>query len=151
MLRVTWSNKRGGNTIDLTGWIATGGDILKPLSEEAIFARAAVANYGAAVAWDDGDLAIDAMHLKKLAEEQAPFTEHDARIWQRAIGVSNNEAADLLGLSASTWLAYKAGSSAIPAAIAMLCRAIQRDPLLMQAHFRPRPPAGRPRSRAKAS
>jgi type IV secretory pathway TrbD component len=59
------------------------------------------------------------------------------------MSLSNNEAADLLGISASTWNAYKAGAP-IPAAVAMLCRAAQRDPILMQAHYRPRQ-AGRPR------
>jgi hypothetical protein len=38
-----------------------------------VFARARVENYGAAITWDDGDLAIDAYHLKKLADEQKPF------------------------------------------------------------------------------
>src|SRR5947209_1469838 len=43
----------------------------------------------------------------------------------------------------SAWNAYKAGAP-IPAVVAMLCRAAQRDPILMQAHYRPRR-AGRPR------
>jgi hypothetical protein len=58
--------------VDLTGWVATGGDVLAPLRDESVFARARIENYGAAVAWDDGDLAIDAVYLKKLAEEQRP-------------------------------------------------------------------------------
>jgi len=37
-----------------------------------VFARARVENHGAAVAWDADDLAIDAHHLKMLAEEQKP-------------------------------------------------------------------------------
>jgi hypothetical protein len=111
-----------------------------------LYSRARVENYGAAVAWDDGDLAIDAVHLKKLADEQKPFGPDDARVWQERTELSNNEAASLIGVSLSTWNGYKAGSP-IPKTVAMLCRAIVRDPIMMQAHLRPRV-AGRPRSKA---
>jgi hypothetical protein len=58
--------------------------------------------------------------------------------------LSNNEVADLLSISLSTWNAYKAGDSDIPPLIGMACRAMLRDPVLMQAHYRPRK-TGRPR------
>jgi type IV secretory pathway TrbD component len=58
--------------------------------------------------------------------------------------LSNQEAAALLGIAVSTWSAYKAQGN-IPSAVAMLCRAARRDPILMHAHFRPRRAAGRPR------
>jgi len=145
-LRIRWRGVRAADVVYLTGWVATGGDVLSPLREPSVFARARVENYGAAVAWDDGDLAIDAVHLKKLADEQKSFGPDDARAWQEQMGLSNNEAASLIGVSLSTWNGYKAGSP-IPTAIAMLCRAIVRDPIIMQAHLRPRT-AGRPRSKA---
>jgi hypothetical protein len=69
-LRLQWQGKRTGDSVDLADWIAAGGDILAPLREAPIFAKASVGNYGAAVVWDDGDLAIDAAHLKMLADEQ---------------------------------------------------------------------------------
>jgi hypothetical protein len=148
-VRLIWKRPYRSDHVDLTGWIATGGEILRPLRDEAVFAKAKVTNYGAAIAWDeDGDLSIDAMHLKKLAEEQRPFDAASAEQWQRLLKISNNEAADLLQLSLSTWMAYKAGTSAIPAAVAMVCRVMLRDPILLQAHFRPRKPAGRPRTSA---
>lgn len=143
-LRIHWRGSRSPDVVDLTGWVATGGDILAALRNPETFARARVENHGAAVAWDDdGDLAIDAYHLKQLAEEQKDFGEDEARRWQEKTGLSNNEVADLLGLSLSTWNGYKAGSP-IPKPMAMLCRAILRDPVMMQAHLRPRV-AGRPR------
>lgn len=58
--------------IDLAGWIATGGEMLAPLKEPAVFERAALSDYGAGVEWDDDDLAIDAVHLEMLAAEQSP-------------------------------------------------------------------------------
>ena len=72
------------------------------------------------------------------ADEQKKFDERDAKRWQEKVGLSNNEVADLFRLSISTWCAYKAGGTEIPAPIAMLCRAMLRDPVLMQAHYRPR-------------
>jgi hypothetical protein len=64
------AGKRTGDSVDLADWIAAGGEILALLREAPVFAKASVGNYGAAVMWDDGDLAIDAAHLKLLADEQ---------------------------------------------------------------------------------
>jgi hypothetical protein len=149
-LRLRWRGRRAGDSVDLTGWVATGGETLAPLREAPVFAKASVGNYGAAVVWDDGDLAIDAAHLKMLADEQKSFDAKAARKWQDELGLSNNEAADLLSISLSAWNSYKAGSAAIPASLAMLCRAILRDPIVMQAHLRPRK-TGRPRKLTAAS
>jgi type IV secretory pathway TrbD component len=146
VIKVKWKD-RASDRIDLSGWIATGDDILAPLREAEIFKSPRVSEYGASVAWgDDDDLRIDAVHLEQIAAEQRPFGARDAAAWQKAMALSNSEAADLLGISVSTWNAYKAGAS-IPSAIAMLCRAARRDPILMQAHYRPRR-AGRPRKSA---
>jgi hypothetical protein len=121
-LSVKWRGKTRKDKVNLLGWIATGGATLAPLKTPAIFSKAAVGNYGAAIVWDDGDLAIDAEHIMLLAGEQKKFDERDAKRWQEQLGLSNNEVADLLSLSISTWSAYKAGQSKIPATIAMLCR-----------------------------
>jgi hypothetical protein len=145
-LRIKW--KQGPtDQVELTGWIATGGDILSPLNDQAVFASAKIADYGSSVAWDDDDLRIDAAHLELLAREQRPFGAKEATQWQEAMRLSNHEAASLLGIAVSTWNAYKA-AGVIPTAVAMLCRAAQRDPVLMSAHFRPRRAAGRPRKSA---
>jgi hypothetical protein len=142
-LRIKW--RRGASDdVDLAGWIATGGEILARLDHQDVFDKARVADYGAAIAWDDDDLRIDAVHLKQLALEQRPFGAKEAAEWQRAMQLSNHEAAALLGLAVSTWNAYKAQGN-IRSAVAMVCRAAQRDPIMMHAHFRPRRPAGRPR------
>jgi DNA-binding transcriptional regulator YiaG len=143
-LRLRWRGKKSASTVNLVGWIATGGDILASLKDPAVFGKAHVAAYGGAVAWDaDGDLAIDAVHLKMLADEQKPFSSRDVQAWQDEVEVSNSEAADFLGISVSTWNSYKANAK-VPQSIAMTLRCALRDPLLMQAHLRPRI-AGRPR------
>jgi hypothetical protein len=68
-LRVRWRGKATPDEVDLTGWIATGGDALAVLAGRDVFKRAGVGNYGTAVLWDEGDLAIDAAHLLMLAPE----------------------------------------------------------------------------------
>ena len=133
--------------VDLTGWIATGGEILAPLRAAQIFGRVVVSDHGTAIAWDDADLAIDIHHLVLLATEQQAFDGAALAAWQADMALSNHEAADFLGIAVSTWHGYKTGST-IPAAVAMACRASRRDPLIMQAHLRPRRPAGRPRATA---
>ena len=147
-LGIKWRGKSRKDVVNLAGWIATGGDVLSPLKIPATFGKATVGNYGAAVTWDENDLAIDAYHLRALSDEQKKFDEHDAKRWQRKVGLSNNEVCDLFKLSTSTWSAYKAGDAAIPATIAMLCRAMLRDPVLMQAHYRPRINGRPPKQRA---
>jgi hypothetical protein len=146
VIKVKWKD-RTSDRVDLSGWIATGDKILAPLRNEEVFKSPRVSEYGASVAWgEDDDLRIDAVHLEQIAAEQRPFGARDAGAWQKAMSLSNSEAAELLGISVSTWNTYKAGAQ-IPGAIAMLCRAARRDPILMQAHYRPRR-AGRPRKSA---
>jgi len=121
--------------------IATGGALLEPLKDPAVFANAAVADWGAAVAWNnDDDLSIDSFHLQKLANLQKPV---EPSTWQAYLGLSNNEAADLLGVSRSTWLGYKA-EGRLPVGHAITLVATLNDRTLFQALYRPRH-AGRPR------
>lgn len=78
VIEVTWGDGRA-DRIDLTDWIASGGVILAPLVDPAVFASARVDTHGSAVAWGDGDvLAIDALHLKMLAEDAADVAAYDA-------------------------------------------------------------------------
>lgn len=136
---------RGGGSaeVNLAGWIATGGDFLAPLKAADVFATARIGGHGGAVEWAGGDdLAIDSYHLHLLAEEQRPFGADDFTAWQRAAKLSNQEAADFLGLALSTLHAYRKGST-IPTAVQIACRAALRDPMVMQAHYRPRV-TGRP-------
>lgn len=146
--RVLVSWKGGGQaTADLTGWIATGRDFLAPLSSPKFFATARPNDYGSAVTWgdEDSDLAIDAVHLEAIAEEQLPFGSASLSNWQKHVGLSNREAADFLDVSLSTFNAYKAGAK-VPAVVGMVCRACGRDTTLLHAHYRPRK-TGRPRTK----
>ena len=70
-LQIVWQDVVT-DQVDLSDWIKTGGATLTPLLDPMVFARAAAANHGAAVTWDngEGDLSIDAHHLSLLANEQ---------------------------------------------------------------------------------
>lgn len=137
-LAVTWTDGTA-SAVDLAGWIARGGRRFAALGNALVFADVKRGLYDASVTWDDeeGDLSIDAEHLRMLAEHQAPFDAAAAVRWQEDARVSNVEAADLLGIAPSTWAAYKAGT-AIPATVARLCRAMQGEPSMLSAHLRPR-------------
>lgn len=156
-LRVGWrapaeEGVDASDDVDLAGWIATGGTILAALDDASLFATARLGPHGASVVWgaDDGDQAIDAYHLLQLAREQRAFGGEALASWQSETGLSNREAADFIGVSLSAWNAYKAGTNRMPAAAAMVCRAALRDPLLLQAHYRPRR-TGRPRKVSNGS
>lgn len=63
-----WADGRR-DRINLADWIAGGGAILAPLADPAVFGSARVDAHGSAIAWgDDNDLAIDAFHLRRIAD-----------------------------------------------------------------------------------
>lgn len=135
-IEVTW---KGGGTdrIELTGWIGAGDDILAPLRDPKVFKTAHVGLHGAHVAWaDNEDLAIDAFHLKRIAEEQRAIGASELAQWQTANNFTNEEAALIVGVSRSTWASYKGGAD-IPTAVQIAVRAASRDPVIMHAHYRP--------------
>ena len=135
-ITVTW---KGGGTdhIELAGWVATGGDILAPLLDPKMFKTARVGEYGAMVAWGDSeDLAIDALHLQRIAGEQRAVAAIELAKWQTANNFTNDEAAHVVGVSRSTWASYKGGAD-IPTTVQIAFRAILRDPVITHAHYRP--------------
>ena len=141
-LSIVWQGS-GEDVVDLSGWVATGRDALKMLNKPGVFRTATAIDYGTAVQWgEDEDLAIDAYHLSLLIAQQRPLSTAELVKWQKTIGLSNNEAADFFGIALSTWNSYRAGA-AVPPSIQMFCRAAERDPVLVSAHYKPRKP-GRP-------
>jgi hypothetical protein len=140
-LKIVW--RKGRSTVcDLTGLIARS-RALVPLKDATNFAKAKVIDWGAGVGWPNGlDLSADTLH--RIAAEQAAFDATSFRAWQAALGLSNQEAADALGLTLGTIKNYRGGHT-IPPAVAVACRAMLNDPHIIAAHYRPRK-AGRPRA-----
>jgi DNA-binding transcriptional regulator YiaG len=129
-------------TVDMTGAVHQI-KAFAPLRDPAAFRRVRVVDYGGGIGWD-GELDYGADSLAALADAQTPFTGKHFRAWQTKAGLSNREAADVLGVSLATIKNYREGSAAIPPAVALACRALEGNPALLAARFRPRA-AGRPR------
>jgi hypothetical protein len=144
-LRLRDGQKR---SVSLAGFIARY-ENLAPLDDPAVFAKARVVAWGAAVGWTD-DMEISAGLLLRAAEEQQPFRSADFTAWMQRLHVSNKEAADVLGLSLSSVKNMKSGDAEISTAVGAMCRALEADPSLFAAHFRPRV-TGRPRKLASPS
>jgi hypothetical protein len=118
---------------------------LAPLRDPQEFARVRVINDGDGVQWESGpDFSADG--LRHLAEAQRDMTGRDFARWMARLNLSNNEAADALGATPRTIKAYKTRRRALPAAVTIACRAMERDRLLMYGRIRPRRP-GRPLER----
>lgn len=130
--------------VDLSGWVARGGEVYQRLTDEAVFGAVAVVDFGTALQWGDeeDDLTIDVAHLLLLEEAQRPMEADDVSRWQNAMRLSNNEAADFLGVARSTWMTYKKGR--LPKSVQIALKAMLRDPVVFEANFRPRK-IGRPR------
>ena len=76
-LSVTSAGTGRPSPIDLGPWIVSGDELLAPPAHPDVFVRTTLAGCDSLVTWDDdtGDLAIDALHLEALAEEQDISTE----------------------------------------------------------------------------
>lgn len=140
-VKVTWDDG-SSSCVELAGWIAGGGPERAPLKQPRRFAALEISPDGTGLSW--GLLHIAAAHLWIIAGEQRAFSRADLVAWQAAIALSNQEAAEFLGISLSAWNAYKAGTNPVPAPVGIVCRAALRDPILCQARHRPRT-RGRPR------
>lgn len=136
--------------IDIAGWLARPGpDEFDILKDPAVLAHPLVAGWGTVVAWDEeGDVGIDNIHLRLLAEQQRPFGPSELSAWQSDHSLSNQGAAALLGVGVSTFHTYKNGSAPIPTVVKIACRAMAKDPLVFEAHYKPTPKRGRPRKAA---
>ncbi len=138
-LIIDWTEGAIGRA-DMTGVIARLA-AFEPLRDPALFRRVELIDYGLGVGWPNG-LDYAAGNLRVLSDEQQPMDGPGFACWQTRLKLSNQEAADALGVSLKTVKNYRKASE-VPTAVTLACRAMLRDPLVMQAHYRPRT-AGRP-------
>lgn len=136
VLTVEWAGG-GGVTVDLAGWIGMHG--IEALRSPAVFSRPEIGEDGDTVQWaGDEDLCIDSVHLELLAEQQRAFDAAELAARQERRGLTNQEAADLMGVPVNTWVNYRSAVTPVPRGVAIACRALERDPLLFAANYRPR-------------
>lgn len=143
-LVIAWQGG-GGDTVDLSGLVARSRHFAA-LDDAALFETAAPVAYGGGVGWANG-LDYAASNLRKMADEQRPMTGRQFAAWQKRMGLSNQETADLFGRALSTVKNYHKAKQ-VPMTVAATARSMMRDPVVFLSHYRPRPKAGRPRKRA---
>ena len=143
-LIVTWTDKRR-TTIDMTGVVARS-ERFTALREPDAFNDVEVITHGWGIGWGCG-LDYAAQSLDRLAREQEPMTGDDFARWQNGLALSNQETADVLGVTLSTVKNYRRKKGALPAVVTIACSALAEDRTASFAHFRPRH-AGRPRVKA---
>ncbi len=149
VLTVGWRNG-AVEDIDIAGWLARlGPPEFAILKDPDVLSRPLVANWGTVVAWDEeGDIGIDNIHLRLIADQQKPFGPADIAAWQETLGLSNQGAAAMLDIGVTTLHSYKTGLANIPNMVRIACRAIEKDIVLFEAHYKPTPKRGRPRKAA---
>ncbi len=130
--------------VDLTGLIEST-PALAPLADPAVFRQAATVERGHGVEWPGG-LDVSADTLRIIADEQRAMTGREFARWQRALHISNQEAADLLGVSLST-VKKMHGLKTVSIPVQVTCRTMLRERIVFSAHYRPRR-SGRPRKAA---
>ena len=136
--------RRGGwKTVRLAGFIARE-RVMWTLKDEAIFRKAKVIDWGGGIGWP-GDLDLGASTLWHMAQEQARFGAADFVAWQKRVSLSNQEAADALGVSLPTIKNLRNGNTPVSNAVAIACRAMEAEPTTLAAHYCPRK-AGRPKA-----
>lgn len=139
-LSIKW---RDGATdfVDMTG-IVYGLKPFAPLREFDLFRTVTTVDWGSGVEWSNGlDYSSDS--LVALAEEQRNMAGADFTAWQKKMGLSIRETADLFGVAPSTVKDYRK-AKALPIAWQIACRAMADDRETFLAHYRPRI-VGRPR------
>ncbi|MCP5368561.1 MAG: DUF2442 domain-containing protein [Hyphomicrobiales bacterium] len=138
-LHLVWTTGEA-ETVDLTGVIHRA-MVFAPLQDPNLFRQVEVINWGDGIAWPNGlDYGSDS--LERLSELQSVMGSEDFAQWQKDLGLSNQEAADLLGVSLNSIKNYRKENK-IPRAVQIACTVLRHDRVAVDALYRPRK-AGRP-------
>lgn len=110
--------------VDLAGFVA-GFKSLKPLTDQALFARVAVEEWGSGLTWDDeGPLSIAATTVYRLACEQAGDAARSFDAWMMQHGFSATKAAAVLGMSRRNIINYRTATRPVPKVVQLACKAV---------------------------
>ncbi len=114
--------------------------VFVPLREGDLFRKVGVADYGWAIRWTD-EIDFSADSVWRLAQEQAgqAMSAKDFRDWRARNGLSQQGAAEALGLSRRTIAYYESGEKPIPKTVWLACRGLEAEKKLA-AHANPPTP-----------
>jgi hypothetical protein len=146
ILRVTFNGGVRGDA-DMTGLIHKSRhfDVFK--NDPEAFARAEIVNHGSGVAWPNG-LDYSAGALERMVAAQRDMTGREFTAWQKRVGLSNAETADVLGVTSRTVKLYKKRVGSLPIAVKIACDAMERDRTLVYSRVRAHVRTGRMRKSA---
>ena len=143
-LRVTW-NDGTRSDVDLTGLVHSSRHFGGFADDPEAFRRVKPVGYGSGIGWDNG-LDYSAATLRTLAEQQQPLSGRDLADFEGRHGLNTAETAALFDVAERTVRGYR-DAAALPETIAIALRALDGDPAVFAAHYRPvaRRKRGRPR------
>ena len=101
---------------------------LRPLRDRDRFAAVHVADWGWAVGWgEEMDLSAEALWDLAKAQALAAMTPSDFRAWLKAHGLTQDQAAALLGLSKRSIAYYSTGAKPISRTIALALKGVEAE------------------------
>ena len=96
--------------------------VLRPLLDAAVFKRAKLGEWGGSVTWGADVLELAADNLRARAIEQAGGFSHEVVLeWVHRHGMTQQAAADALGLSRRMLAYYLSGEKPVPRTVALAC------------------------------
>lgn len=131
-LRVAWETGRS-TVIDLFGHIHNY-RIYRPLRDGERFRKVRLGNHGMTLDWgDDLDIPNDVLWRLALEQEEGSMTAPGLREWRERLRLSQDSAANLLGLSRRMIINYEQGKARIPKYISLACKGAEVE---LQGRFR---------------
>lgn len=96
---------------------------LQPLLDREVFASAVVGDDGWIVEWTEPDIQIgaDTLYMDALAQNARDENTRIFIDWRARTGLSLNDAAEALGVSARSISRYSNGREAVPRSLALAC------------------------------
>lgn len=137
-LSLTWQDGRE-QVVNLRGLLATRPSLGKLFATSEDFASVEITAWGHGIEWANGvDCA--ARMLGSIADIQADMTKNGSkafREWQDAHKLSAGEAGELLGYKSAQIANFRSGKSKLPPAVRIAIHAMDEDPNLFAALYRP--------------
>lgn len=108
--------------VRLDDWIANT-SALQALADPALFSQAHAGEWGTSVQWITDELELGADNLRNLATEQAGGIGHERLwVWMHECGLTQQQAADAVGISRRMLNYYLSGSRPIPKTVWLACK-----------------------------
>ncbi len=142
-LNVTWGDGTRSR-VDLTGLVHSSRHFKVFAEDTAAFRRVKPVSYGTGIGWENG-LDYSAATLRTLADQQRPLSGKHLADFEARHGLNTAETAAMLDVAERTVRSYRA-ADILPEPIAIALRALDGDPAIFAAHYRPvdRRKRGRP-------